>query len=114
MSPTPHESHTPEVSPLSPTTPAVPAPKKSLLWPVLLMIAPGLLLIATILMYAVINFIATATADSAAADGQLFAQPTPMHSFVNIVLFLLGSLAILGLVPCFIIGLVLLIQRMKK
>lgn len=102
-------SSTPPLSPTPETSPR----KKGLLLPILLMTGPSLLIIATILLYAIVAFVASSQAP-ASTNGELFSHPSPIHSAINVLLFAVGAISVMGLLPCFIIGLVLLIQRLNK
>lgn len=97
-------------------TQATPPKKKGVLLPILLMIAPGLLIIASILLYAVANFFIGTAQPTVPADSSLFGEeaPNPARAIINIFLFLMGAVAVLGVIPCFVLGLILLIKRLQK
>jgi hypothetical protein len=115
------EPQVPEAPAYSPTQPVVadaPVKKKGLKLPILLMAAPIILIVGSILLYAVVNLI-TASAEPAASNGSdsdLFGEtaPNPARTITNVVLFLVGAFGVLGFLPCMIIGLILLIQRLQK
>jgi hypothetical protein len=114
----PQAPETPVYSPASPVATTVPVKKKGLKLPILLMCAPIILIVASILLYAAVNFIA-ASAEPVATNGSdsdLFGEtaPNPARTITNVLLFLMGSLGVLGFLPCIIIGLILLVQRLQK
>lgn len=97
------------------TPPQAPAPKKGIAGPLILMFAPGILLIVTIALYAIINLI-SAPADTPASSGgdaaALFENETsPLQATFNSLLFVSGAVSILASLPCFIGGLIWLIRR---
>lgn len=99
-----------------PAVPTTRPKKKGILLPILLMIAPGLLIVASIVLYAVANFIMGTAQPAAPTDSSLFGEeaPNPARAITNTLLFLMGTISVLSVLPCFIIGLVLLIQRLQK
>lgn len=108
-----HSFDTPASSDTAPSQ--APTPKKGVMGPLLLMFAPGILLVATIALYAVINLIST-PADTPAPSGgdpeQLFGnEDTPFRTVLNVITFMSGAVSILASLPCFIGGLIWLIRR---
>lgn len=97
----------------APILPPRPASKKLLL-PIILMIWPTVALILCFALYTIINLAMAATTSSNEAD--LFGDggSNPIRSIINVCLFLVGASAV-GIGPIsFIVGLVLLVMRIKK
>jgi hypothetical protein len=102
------------MNPQQPFTPAPQPKKRKLALPIILMVWPAIGIILTLLLFAISNFIAAATAPPVSESGDLFAERTPQQTLANVLLFLLGGLSI-GLGPIsFIVGLVLLIINLQK
>jgi hypothetical protein len=88
--------------------PAV-APKKSLKWPIILMVWPSASLVLSILLYAIVNAVI-----ASAADPAMFGSSNPARIILNIVIFITGGLALTAGPISFVVGLVLFIQRKSK
>ena len=82
---------------------------KGALW---LLIGPSALIIVDLILYALMNWIFTATAP--APSSELFAPQTGASVFVNILLFIFGLIGILAWLPGIIIGIVLLTTKPIK
>lgn len=107
------------MEPEQPTTTPQPvasleAPKKrGITLPIILMAWPAVSIILTIVLYAIVNFIASNTAP-VPVDGELFAKPSPLQSITQVILFGVGAMSVaLGPIS-FIVGLVLLIIRLQN
>ena len=103
--------------------------KQSLKLPIFLMVAPIAGIILSIFLYAIVNFIFTGvstepatSSDMSLSDGASIAQgadasddlygETPIFKTIaNIVLFLLGSVSMLAIVPCLVVGIIMLNRR---
>ena len=103
--------------------------KQSIKLPIFLMIAPIAGIVLSIFLYAIVNFIfsgvtaeLTTSSDMSLSDGASIAQgidasndlygETPIFKTVaNIVLFLLGSVSMLAIVPCLVIGIIMINRR---
>jgi hypothetical protein len=103
--------------------------KQSIKLPIFLMVAPIAGIILSIFLYAIVNFIFTgvssepaASSDMSLSDGAGIAQgvdanddlygETPIFKTVaNVVLFLLGSVSMLAIVPCLVVGIIMLNRR---
>lgn len=86
--------------------------KQNLRLPIFLIIGPALGIIASIILYAVINFImASVTPDSVDSSGSLFGNSSVFQTLSNSILFLLGSISVLAFLPCLIFGVVILNNR---
>lgn len=83
-------------------------PKTSLVLPILLIIGPTLLIVLAFLLMP----LAQAT-EAPVADENLFGDPTPANQALNIFMFLLIGVGLVGILPGFIVGIVLLTQRRK-
>lgn len=77
---------------------------KQLIMPIGLMVGPAIGIALTIFLYAVVAFVFSSFETS----------PGIVHQFLNGILFVLGLCSVTSLVPCFIIGLVLLVTRLTK
>lgn len=103
--------------------------KQSIKLPLFLMIAPIAGIILSIFLYAIVNFIFSGvttepatSSDISLSDGASIAQSsdasddlygeTPIFKTIaNIVLFLLGSVSMLAIVPCLVVGIIMLNRR---
>ena len=103
--------------------------KQSIKLPIFLMIAPIAGIILSIFLYAIVNFIFSGvtaelatSSDMSLSDGASIAQgsdasddlygETPIFKTIaNIVLFLLGSVSMLAIVPCLVVGIIMLNRR---
>ena len=112
--------------------------KKNLKLPIILMVWPIISILIAIILYATVNFISGSVQPTPAADTSnqqqdllgagnsstdtnasakqqdLFGNAGIVHTATNVILFLVGALSV-GLGPIsFVVGLVLLIQRLSK
>lgn len=78
---------------------------------ILLIVGPTALIVGSILLYAVINFIISA-ASSPDSSGLIGNQPM-IVTILNVVLFLFGAVSVFAWLPCLIIGIVLLATQKK-
>ena len=75
------------------------------------------MIITSILLYATANLIMGTVQPVAPSDSSMFGvdeTPNPAKAIINSLLFLFGAVAVAGILPCFIVGLVLLIHRLQK
>ncbi len=65
--------------------------------------------------YAILNFIAGSQEAAQVASDSLFAEagPSPLHTIGNVLLFLVGAIAVMTWLPGIIIGIILLSTRQK-
>lgn len=77
----------------------------------ILVIGPTALIMLTFLLYAVVNFFTASTTGN--SGGDLFGETNPMSAFVNVILFILGTLGVVAWLPCLIIGIILLATKKK-
>ena len=89
------------------------ANKLETIWGIVCLVGPTALLVVTILGYAILNFAFGASWGYAHGDSSLFPEPTPLHSFVNILLFLVGVVSVLTWVPGIVVGIILLSTRRR-
>jgi len=90
--------------------PQIQAPKshkKLALW---LIIGPSALFILTIVLFALSNFLFSA---SQPADGELFGETSPVKTIFNIVFFLGMAVSFITWLPGLVIGIVLLAKQPK-
>jgi hypothetical protein len=71
----------------------------------ILLIGPSVLLFLAVLLYALSNLI---TASQPTATEDLFPQPTPLSTIINILLFLMGAIGVIAWLPGIIVGIILL------
>lgn len=81
--------------------------KKLALW---LMIGPSALFVVTIVLYALSNFIFSA---SQPVDGELYGDTPILKTILNILFFLSGIVTIITWLPGLIIGIILLAKQSK-
>lgn len=101
--------------PINPLAPS--SKKKGVLLPILIMVAPIIFIITSVLLYATANFLMGTAQPAAPSDSSMFGvdeTPNPAKAIINSLLFLFGAVAVVGILPCFIIGLVLLVHRLQK
>lgn len=109
--------HTPLVQ-APPQEPMPPAPgempqaskKSHKVLGLVLLLGPTAFIILSILLYAILNFIFSSTAQPS-TDGSLYGNQNPVQSILNILLFLAGAVGILLWLPGIIIGIILLAKK---
>lgn len=93
--------------------------------PIFLMVAPIAMIILSVFLYAIVNFVigsfssepATTPSISDGAnisqgeDTELYGDTSIFTTIVNVLLFLLGAVGMLALVPGLIVGIILLNKR---
>ena len=84
-------------------------------WGIICLVAPTALVIVSILAYAILNFIAGSQESAQVASDSLFAEttPSPLHTIGNVLLFLVGAIAVMTWLPGIIIGIILLATRTR-
>ena len=84
-------------------------------WGIICQVAPTALVIVSILAYAILNFIAGSQETTQLASDSLFAEtgPSPLRTIGNVLLFLVGAIAVMTWLPGIIIGIILLATRRK-
>lgn len=93
-----------------PTAPSEEAkPKSHTKLALVLLIGPTALFIVTIICYAVMNLIIGSPETNTA--GELFNEPSPVKTVLNVLLFLVGTISILAWLPGVIIGIILLAKK---
>lgn len=99
--------------------------KTSLKLPIFLIVGPIAMIILSIILYAIVNFIvgsftseSTVTPSisdgasvSQGGDAELYGDTSIFTTIANILLFLLGAVGMLTLVPGLIVGIILLNKR---
>jgi hypothetical protein len=78
-----------------------------------LLIGPTALIVSSIILFAIVNFITSSMAP-APTDSELFAPRSPLESVMNIIMFLVGAISILTWLPGIIIGIILLTTQKKS
>lgn len=76
--------------------------------PLILMIVPSMIIIVTVFTYALLHLLFS---ESAPYSDDVSIYSGSLMKMANIILFGIGVLSVLACIPCFILGLVLLIQR---
>lgn len=107
------QPNTPKHQPLAEQATPIVAPVKNkrkilALW---LLIGPTALIIGSIILYAVVNFILGATAPT---SGDMFESPSVLRSILNIILFLAGTISVIAWLPGIITGIILLTTQKKS
>ncbi|MDB5176920.1 MAG: hypothetical protein JWN75_588 [Candidatus Saccharibacteria bacterium] len=89
--------------------------KQGLKLPIILMLLPIVGVITSIVLYAITNFLFSATA-SDASSGLINSESafSGLVIIINIILFLIGALSVILGPVSFIVGLVLLVTRLKQ
>lgn len=82
---------------------------KGALW---LLIGPTALLIATFILFAIVNWMSVAFA-APSVEGELFSETPIWASLINVVLFIVGTLSVVTWLPGLIVGIVLLASPKK-
>lgn len=84
-------------------------------WGIICLIAPTALIIVSVLVYAILNFIAGSQETTPIASDSLFAdtRPSPLHTISNVLLFLVGAVSVMTWLPGIIVGIILLATRQK-
>ena len=103
--------------------------KQGLKLPIFLMVAPIAGIILSIFLYAIVNFIfsgvttePTSGADMSLSDGvgisqgaesssELYGETPIFKTVANIVLYLLGTVSMLAIVPCLVISIIMINRR---
>lgn len=85
--------------------------KKLLVWGLISLIGPSALIIITILLYALFNFLALNNAAPSGSGEDFLTHPPIGQSIVNIILFLVGTITVLTWLPGIIVGIILLVKR---
>lgn len=75
--------------------------KQKLVWGLVCLLGPTALLIATILLYAIVNLMVSGISDGTGSPA------------INVLLFLVGTITIVTWLPGIIIGIILLATRQK-
>ncbi len=121
MEPTqPSEHQAPKAAPYpaqaQPVDPAARARvnKLKFRWGLVALIAPTALLIISMIAYAIINYaISTTATSSSMASGTTLANPSPLVTIINIILYLAAAVGMLTWLPGIITGIVLLATRKR-
>lgn len=76
--------------------------KQKLTWGLVCLIGPSALLVGSLLLYAIVNFIFIGD-----ASGDI----SPLKTIINVILFLIGAVVTLTWLPGIIVGIILLATR---
>lgn len=83
--------------------------KRKLIWGIVLIVGPTALILLSIIIYAVMNFVLgavdTGDAASMSAEGGAF------KTAVNVILYLVGAISVLAWLPGLVIGIILIATR---
>ena len=84
-------------------------------WGIICLVAPTALVVVSIIAYAILNFIAGSQEAARVASDSLLtdATPSPLHTIGNVLLFLVGAIAVMTWLPGIIIGIILLATRKR-
>lgn len=101
-------AYQPPTEPAAATAPTIPGKRKAIaLW---LLIGPTALIIGSILLFAVANYV---TASLAPASSDLIAPTPPLNAAINIILFAVGAVSVITWLPGIVIGIILLASSNK-
>ena len=107
----PQQNNEPVFTPAQPAAhPTTSAKSKRTVLALWLMIGPTALIVVTILLYAIMNFM---FAQAAPAGDDLFAEQTAGQTIANIILFIVGAISVMTWLPGLIIGIILLATKKK-
>lgn len=79
----------------------------------LLLIGPTALIISSVILYAILNFVFSSISQGS-NEGEMFATQSPIQHVVNVLLFLVGSVSVLAWVPGIIGGIILLATKRES
>jgi uncharacterized membrane protein len=82
--------------------------KQSKKLPIFLIIGPALGIVLSTLLYAIINFVSMGFLPEGSSSESIFGGAGIFVTVSNVFLFLLGAVSVLALVPCLIIGIIIL------
>ena len=84
-------------------------------WAIICLVGPTALIVLSVVLYAVFNFIAGSQETASIASNTLFSEagPSPLRTIGNILLFLVGIISILTWLPGIVVGIVLLATRKR-
>jgi hypothetical protein len=107
----PQQNNEPVFTPAQPAAhPTTSAKSKRTVLALWLMIGPTALIVVTILLYAIMNFM---FAQATPAGDDLFAEQTAGQTIANIILFIVGAISVMTWLPGLIIGIILLATKKK-
>ena len=98
------------------TVPATPAKGKNkrVLLALWLMIGPTALIMTTLILYAIVNFISMQLYPNDHMTTEMFGAPTLGSMLINIFLFIVGAISVAAWLPGLITGIVLLATQKKS
>jgi hypothetical protein len=99
-------------SPAEQTTATAPTRNKRKILALWLLIGPTALIIGTLILYAIVNFLVASTTP-APAEGDMFGSQSPIQSILNVILFLIGTISVITWLPGIIAGIILLTTKKK-
>ncbi len=102
---------TPAQTPTAPAPAAAPTRDRRFVWGLVCLIGPTALIVVTLLLYALVNFIVGTTTPD--ATGALFEPPSIASRIMNVILFVVGAVSVATWLPGIIVGIVLLATRKK-
>lgn len=79
-----------------------------------LLIGPTALIIGSLLLYAIVNFILASTMPATPPEGEAFGSQSPIQTILNVILFLVGAVSVMTWLPGIIAGIVLLTTEKKS
>lgn len=85
--------------------------KQSKKLPIFLIIGPALGIVLSTVLYAIVNFISVGFLPDGTSSQSFSGGAGVFITISNILLFLLGAVSVLALVPCLIIGIIVLNRR---
>lgn len=82
--------------------------KKKLMWGLVCLIGPTALITVSIVIYAIVGFVAST---STSTTNSLSNEPSVAHVIMNLLMFIVGGIAILTWLPGIVVGIILLANR---
>ncbi|HEV7952222.1 MAG TPA: hypothetical protein VGO98_02505 [Candidatus Saccharimonadales bacterium] len=103
-------AYQPPAEQIAPVAPAKNKRKILALW---LLIGPTALIVGSLILHAIANFILSSTTP-APTEGEMFGPQSPIQSVVNVILFAIGAISVITWLPGIIIGIILLTTQKKS
>lgn len=92
---------------------SAPAKNKRKILALWLLIGPTALIFATLILFAIANFIFTSAYPTETMTTEMFGAPTLGGMLINLMLFFIGATSVAAWLPCITIGIILLNTKQK-
>lgn len=87
--------------------------KLKTIWGIICLVGPTALVVVSLIAYFVLHYATGGSWQYAHGDSSMFAEPPMIRTIGNILLFCVGAIAAITLLPGIIIGIVLLATRQR-